>query len=312
MDDSSLPRIGQGVRTLPTIWPSQTRVSPRPVPAPPVKAPVPEKPTYSRTTSSEGVLLMEQKLREALDRASFECAVVRIENGIYNFGPNVCAVVELTPENEVMACHQDVGEWSPIGDFILSLAQRSSTSASTSWGGPPPSSGGSKASPVDTTVSGSQGATASDAPSGERRLFGPPAKAAQQPYAPLALGTPVPMPSTLSSGAVSSTSPRRVAPLVQGNAAAAVPKLGGGRQAAGSTPERVRMPGQPSPSPGYPGGQLLAPGAAGSQSGGQRMLMTPNSGGALRYGAMLSPGRQAPSSAPAPVYQQGLLSPRQG
>merc|ERR1719491_1253238 len=108
-DPSHLTRVQQGARNLPTIWPSSSRASPRPTAS--AKAPAPEKPQYSRTTSSEGVLLMEQKLREALDRASFECAVVRIENGLYNFGPNVCAVVELTEEDEVVACQQDGEEW---------------------------------------------------------------------------------------------------------------------------------------------------------------------------------------------------------
>lgn len=312
-EDSSLTRVQQGARTLP-IWPSNSRPAQRP--SPPAKASTSEKPLYSRTTSSEGVLLMEQKLREALDRASFECAVVRIENGVYNFGPNVCAVVELTAENEVLACQQDSGDWAPIDDFIRSLAQRpllqnqgaSSTgtvvpsSSASSW----PPSGASKASPVDNTVSHS---ASTEAPS-ERRHFGPPAKPAQPPYStgpPQTLGAPVGTPVTLASGhgAVSSTSPRRLAPVLQSNNSGQSPSVTLGRQAAGSTPERVRMPGQPSPAPSY--GTSHA--ASAPQSGGQRTLIVPNSGGAQRYGvSTLSPGRQIAST--GAVYQQGTLSPR--
>jgi len=275
---------------------------------------------------------MEQKLREALDRASFECAVVRIENGVYNFGPNVCAVVDITPENEVVACHQDNGDWAPIDEFIRSIAQRpppviqypgsgsaapqtASASASASASSWPPSSGGSKASPVDNAVSSA--GTGSEAPS-ERRLFGPPAKAAQPPHSTDSsqrLGTPVPI---SSHGAVASTSPRRVAPIVtqqqsgtasSGSHPPAVTL--GGRQAAGSTPERVRMPGQPATASGFPSqAQVLAPGTGQPQSGAPRMLIAPNSGSGLRYGVTtLAPGRQMPSTA-APVYQQGASSPR--
>lgn len=241
---------------------------------------------------------MEQKLREALDRASFECAVVRIENGIYSFGPNVCAIVELTQENEVVACQQGTAEWIPVDEFIRCSAQRPQLSAT-----------GSKASPVDNTVSS---VSSSSDMQGDRRQFGPPAKPGQPPY-PTGSPPPVPTPVTVSSAhaAVSSTSPRRVAPVVQGGTTSshpsAAPAVTMGRQAAGSTPERVRMPGQPSPPLPY----SAANAASAPQSGGQRVLVAPGgSGGGLRYGVTaLSPGRQMPSSA-SPVYQQGASSPR--
>lgn len=75
---------------------------------------------------------MEQKLREALDKASFECAVIRIENGVYNFGPSVRAIVELTPDSEVVASHD--GPFEPIDDFINSIAQEGKRASSTSAG----------------------------------------------------------------------------------------------------------------------------------------------------------------------------------
>lgn len=353
-EDSSLTRVQQGSRALPSVFSSSSRVSPRP--SPPVKSPVNERPQYSRTTSPEGVALMEQRLREALDRASFECAVVRNESGTYNFGPHVCAVVELTPENEVVACLQESGDWAPIDDFIRSVAQRpapagtSSAGSNTaplalasSWPGPSPVVG-NKASPADAAGNSTPGGE----PPNERRLFGPPAKAGVSPYgSSQALGTSLSMSGASSS--VSSTSPRRVAsvipsttplaaaksaplapakglqggsasaPLVQSGGSSSAPVVQAappgvlGRRSAGSTPERVRMPLQPSPRPGYPGGQVLASGAAhgasGPQSAGQRMVIAPSAGAASRYGvATLSPGRQMPPT--AQVYQQGSSSPR--
>jgi hypothetical protein len=82
----------------------------------------------SRPLSAEAVTLMEQKLREALDNASFECAVVRVDTGIYNFGA-VTAMVELAAETmEVVALRSD-GTFEPIDDFIRHIAQESRRSA---------------------------------------------------------------------------------------------------------------------------------------------------------------------------------------
>lgn len=102
-----------------------------PPPAAPMPVAAPQslsgerRPHYSRTTASaESLMLMEQRLREALDRASFESAVVRVESGIYNFGPTVRAVVELTADNEVVATHwpcDNDSPWEPIDDFIHNI-----------------------------------------------------------------------------------------------------------------------------------------------------------------------------------------------
>lgn len=301
---------------MPTIWPAGSRASPRlATSAKAAPAPAPEKVQYSRTTSSEGVLMMEQKLREALDRASFECAVVRIENGLYNFGPNVCAVVELAADNEVVACQQDAvpAKWTPIDEFIRSIAQRPTAlqlqgaSSTPNVAQPTAAAAVAPASSQDAAL--------------ERRQYGPPAKAAQ-PYpagSPPTLGTPV----TLSSGpsAVSSVSPRRVASTIPSGVASAQPPSVAVARQAGTTPERVRMPGQPSPPPGYQGGQMLraaelssssAQVASAPQSGSQaaRVLVQPSSGPAVRYGvATVSPARQMPTAGP-PVFQQGASSPR--
>jgi len=76
--------------------------------------------------STEGMQLMEQKLREALDHASFECAVIRIETGVYDFGPSVRAEVRLTMDNEVVASREeDSSHFEPIDEFIRSVAQES-------------------------------------------------------------------------------------------------------------------------------------------------------------------------------------------
>jgi len=75
---------------------------------------------WRRSASAQSVLLMEEKLRDALDRAAFECAVVRVETGIYEFGPSR-ALVELTPSGEVIAS-EDGENFEPIDSFILGIA----------------------------------------------------------------------------------------------------------------------------------------------------------------------------------------------
>mmetsp|Transcript_33659 Transcript_33659/g.106927 ORF Transcript_33659/g.106927 Transcript_33659/m.106927 type:complete len:722 (-) Transcript_33659:224-2389(-) len=89
--------------------------------------------TSARNTAS-GAAFMEQKLREALDEASFECAVVRVETGIYNFGPAVRAMVKLTPENDVVASRDD-GHFQPIGEFIRNIAHEARGAPGT-WAEP--------------------------------------------------------------------------------------------------------------------------------------------------------------------------------
>eukprot|EP00747_Dinoflagellata_sp_TGD_P118368 gnl/TRDRNA2_/TRDRNA2_172802_c0_seq9.p1 gnl/TRDRNA2_/TRDRNA2_172802_c0~~gnl/TRDRNA2_/TRDRNA2_172802_c0_seq9.p1 ORF type:complete len:436 (-),score=67.40 gnl/TRDRNA2_/TRDRNA2_172802_c0_seq9:56-1363(-) len=83
---------------------------------------------YPREVSAEEVLVMESKLRSALDKASFECAVVRVQNGVYNFGPLVRAVVELRSDGDVAASRDDGATWEPIDDFIRSIAKESNRS----------------------------------------------------------------------------------------------------------------------------------------------------------------------------------------
>jgi len=255
-----------------------------------------EKPQYSRTSSAEVVLLMEQKLREALDRASFECAVVRVENGIYNFGPNVCAIVDLSPETEVIACLQGEGEWMAIDEFIRNIAQRPAAviaPAALSSSGP----GGSKCSSMDSIGE----------PQTEHRVVGPPLKTIPTYTGSSQIrSTAAVIPNGL--GAVSSTSPRQV--VGQANTLQPTGAFSS-RQAAGSTPERMRMQAQ-QPPPSFPGAvQVLPSGTShaqvGQQGGGlssQRMLITPNSG-PVRYGVAVSPGRQVPTP-----YPQAGSSPR--
>jgi hypothetical protein len=206
--------------------------------------PAQEKPHYSRSSSPHGALrLMEQKLREALDRASFECPVARVENGVYSFGPNVCATVDLSPENEVIACLQGEEDWMPIDEFIRSIAQRPAHHANVTppaaWSNSGP--GGSKSSSVDSV-----GELQS-----EHRFVGPPAKTIP-PYS----GSPQTRSIPNGTGAVPSTSPRQVAQVQPSG-------LLSSRQASGSTPERVRAQVQQSPPPGVlSASQVLPSGTA--------------------------------------------------
>lgn len=113
----------------------QSRVSSRQLPptqhAPPLPPPV-------------NMELMESKLREALDKAAFERAVVRVESGVYDFG-QMRAIVRLTSDNEVVASRQDgQNRFEPIDDFIRNVAKRSLVTEDQNAHGPvrptPPSS----------------------------------------------------------------------------------------------------------------------------------------------------------------------------
>jgi len=100
----------------------------------------PQPPNNSARTSVAGPLYMEQKLREALDCASFECPVVRVETGVYNFGPHVRATVKLTADNEVVAARED-SHFEPLEDFIRNIA-REARSPQEPWATGPTSSVG--------------------------------------------------------------------------------------------------------------------------------------------------------------------------
>jgi len=81
--------------------------------------------SIAAATSTARAELMEGKLRDALDRAAFECAVVRVEPGVYNFGPSVQAVVQLTENDEVVAS-RDGGPFEPIDSFIQRVGEEGS------------------------------------------------------------------------------------------------------------------------------------------------------------------------------------------
>lgn len=74
------------------------------------------------SASPEAVAVMEQKLREALDSAAFECPVTRVDTGIYSFGPSVTTMVDLTPEGEVVALRTN-GSFERIDEFIRKVAE---------------------------------------------------------------------------------------------------------------------------------------------------------------------------------------------
>eukprot|EP00443_Scrippsiella_acuminata_P007524 CAMPEP_0115236678 /NCGR_PEP_ID=MMETSP0270-20121206/35971_1 /TAXON_ID=71861 /ORGANISM="Scrippsiella trochoidea, Strain CCMP3099" /LENGTH=487 /DNA_ID=CAMNT_0002651541 /DNA_START=1 /DNA_END=1461 /DNA_ORIENTATION=- len=73
--------------------------------------------------------LMEEKLKEALDRAAFECAVTRVEPGVYAFGPSVHGVVQLTDDEEVVVSRNG-GPPELVDDFIRNLMQAGQRSGS--------------------------------------------------------------------------------------------------------------------------------------------------------------------------------------
>jgi len=219
-----------------------------------------EKPEYSRTSSAEGVLLMEQKLRDALDRASFECAVVRVENGVYNFGPNVCAIVDLSQENEVIACLQGDADWLPIDSFIRSIA------------------------PKHASVNPPTGE-----PLAENRTVEPPLKTIPA-YTGASQIRSTPMVIPNGTGVVASTSPRQV--LSQ--TSTLQPSGAFSSRQAASTPERMRMQVHQSPTPSLPGAAQMLP--SGSS---QRMMIAPNSG-PVRFGVAVSPSRQVQTGAAYP------------
>lgn len=69
------------------------------------------------------VQIMEQKLKEALDWASFECPVLRLETGVYSFG-SLKALVILTDEGHVEAS-VDGTTFQPIDVFLQQATMKS-------------------------------------------------------------------------------------------------------------------------------------------------------------------------------------------
>ncbi|CAD7927143.1 unnamed protein product [Amoebophrya sp. A25] len=65
---------------------------------------------------------MERQLRDVLDAASFDRAVIRVGNGIYNFGSDRC-ILRLDVDNRVLASSGDDGaSFIPVADFIRKLS----------------------------------------------------------------------------------------------------------------------------------------------------------------------------------------------
>lgn len=75
------------------------------------------------STASENVAMLEAKLRQALDSAVFESPVVRVSLGVYQFGLNVRALVQLREDGEAEASC-DGSHFQPLDEFIESVSKR--------------------------------------------------------------------------------------------------------------------------------------------------------------------------------------------
>lgn len=336
--DSEAARMQSGARPVPTVWPENSPANARTIlkrMSGLEKSSSMDRPavaSYSRTSSSEGVLLMEQRLREALDGASFECAVVRVESGIYDFGPSVRAVVKLTAEGEVVAC-QGEGPWVPIDDFIRDIAQSRQLQEAPAAASDAGATGRERATPMEVDASGQT----------PGRRVAAPAAAPRLGTMPQAMGmtaiSSIPAQSVTQSTSPPRMPPQAAIPLSQGpvlhkvravspsgnegsieTSASNVPSMVTapmlGRQSAGSTPERLRMPGQPPPgtlgsTPAM--GQMLASGPMAQQAVGAQRMLIPNLAAPMRYSAAVSPARQMPTPTnltPGGPYAQTITSPR--
>jgi len=277
-----------GVRAAPAAWPSQHRA-----------AGAADKPLYRRTRSTEDIQLMEHKLREALDRASFECAVVRIETGVYDFGPNVRAVVELTQDNEVVASQGD-GVFEPIDDFIQNIAEDSRCSRSL-WVESLEDTQAFNDQLPSVPTTGNVGSTGVQ-PSHSSSQCGPQAPAtapmqqghntvsgnsvpSQRPGPVLCGTTPMVHQLGTSIRSTSPTTEASMSSMVSYQSQSVTPLIT--HKSMSSTPERVRMTGRQMISPRQCSASQPAHGPLVNNTG---VVLAP-SASAVRYGVAQSPGR---------------------
>jgi len=296
----------------------------------------PQPPNNSARASVVGPLYMEQKLREALDSASFECAVVRVETGVYNFGPHVRATVKLTADNEVVAARED-GHFEPIEDFIRNIA-REARSPQEPWASGPSSSVGDVTAVAEgDEAEGILGESSCNAlPTGETVLMdGFLASGGSGEVAPPQVGARLTSsvgsmasqqqqqpPSTQYRATGGGLAPDRAGvnsssgvPPLQLHAAAVAPPLLGHRLSS-TTPERSRVRGVAPRTATWSGAggnqqaQIVSPRPQRSHKPGAgtaapapspRMVVAP---GAARLGVAQSPGRQycPPQQAGQPSY----------
>jgi len=292
----------------------------------------PQPPNNSARASVAGPLFMEQKLREALDSASFECAVVRVETGVYNFGPLVRATVKLTADNEVVAARED-GHFEPIEDFIRNIA-REARSPQEPWASGPTSSVGDVTAVAEgDEAEGILGESSSALPSTESALMDgfPGSGGSGEVGARLtsSMGSMATQqqqqqqPSTQYRATGGGAAPDRCGvsgppagvPPLQLHAAAVAPPLLGHRLSS-TTPERSRVRGVASRTATWSGSggnqqaQIVSPRPQRSHKPGAgtaapapspRMVVAP---AAARLGVAQSPGRQycPPQQAGQPSY----------
>eukprot|EP00747_Dinoflagellata_sp_TGD_P118365 gnl/TRDRNA2_/TRDRNA2_172802_c0_seq6.p1 gnl/TRDRNA2_/TRDRNA2_172802_c0~~gnl/TRDRNA2_/TRDRNA2_172802_c0_seq6.p1 ORF type:complete len:435 (-),score=74.50 gnl/TRDRNA2_/TRDRNA2_172802_c0_seq6:79-1383(-) len=222
---------------------------------------------YPREVSAEEVLVMESKLRSALDKASFECAVVRVQNGVYNFGPLVRAVVELRSDGDVAASRDDGATWEPIDDFIRSIAKESNRSLAAQV-----QSARAWVSPM------AAGDTSGQAPQEQQP---PPAAAGAQPMA----GYPQPGQGTVPGQLRTPRGPQ------SGAGPGQPPQNMGSGPTISSTPDRVHTAGQTLNSMGRPSQQHQSVGPPVSNP---QLLMSANAGAVKPGGVDISPSRRWP------------------
>eukprot|EP00811_Abedinium_folium_P034343 NODE_7231_length_1598_cov_3.597553.p1 GENE.NODE_7231_length_1598_cov_3.597553~~NODE_7231_length_1598_cov_3.597553.p1 ORF type:complete len:506 (-),score=211.36 NODE_7231_length_1598_cov_3.597553:79-1557(-) len=111
--------------------------------------------------SAQRVLLLEERLCQALDAANFQCEVSRVDpsGGVYSFG-SLHASVELTADNALIAAGAD-GRFMPINAFIRRDRERGNDQEKAL---PPPSGGEALVSPRDALIADGCGAPGNPRP----------------------------------------------------------------------------------------------------------------------------------------------------
>eukprot|EP00929_Paragymnodinium_shiwhaense_P079161 TRINITY_DN41171_c0_g1_i1.p1 TRINITY_DN41171_c0_g1~~TRINITY_DN41171_c0_g1_i1.p1 ORF type:complete len:736 (+),score=170.55 TRINITY_DN41171_c0_g1_i1:102-2309(+) len=289
--------------------------------------------------TAEGLFRMEAQLRDALDRASFECAVVRIEPGVYSFGPSVQAVVELTADGEAIAS-QDGMNFIPIEEFIRNIANEQRLHAAAaeqdpiepaSVAAPTPPAGLPQQRPAATELpNGNTGPAAGAAAVEAQQSTTPVAPAAALP-APAAAAVVPPVQAQLPSQGVAKASGPAAATASR-PAAPGSPRHSAHRPIGATTPQRVPMTSASQPARNSSPIPLVREGTRTSSSTGQLSsnsgsyvaaaqgstgnMQSSSSSGPLvssQTAASSAPGRLSPLSRPgvAPAgYQGHMVSPR--
>jgi len=119
--------------------------------------PAPVQPSPVPTPSRERMKAMEERLCDVLDAMQFESLVVRLGNGLYQFGRSWRAHIRLGENQEVYASKDDT-DYEPIRTFIAKISQQERSSAA------------SPAAPAPLATPGTGNASARSAAAGAQEL----------------------------------------------------------------------------------------------------------------------------------------------